>query len=501
MMDFLDPKKTRAATIRLITGYVLMAVALVLAAYVLFNLASGFGVQQGKVIQNGLVFVSTSPSGSSIYLNNQLRDEKSNSRLVLPAGTYTMKLAKSGYRDWQRALTVEGGSVERFDYPMLIPKELETKAISGYSSAPLLASQSPDRRWLLVQPASAQNGTFDVYDLRDPEKVLASKKTITVPAEVFGIAQQGQQTLQLEEWSRDNDHVLLRHTVDGQTEYVMISRTKPEESFNVTKKLQLNATSQVSLQDKKYDKYFVHDTAAGTLSTATFDEPALVAVLQNVISYKTYGQDVVLYATSDGAVEGKVAVKIYQDKQSYLVRQVTKDSQYLLDLTTYDSDWYAAIGTPGEGHVYIYKNPSQRVREDSKQPLVPVENLKLAGPNYVEFSANSQFLMAENGQDIAVFDAENERSYTYRIDKQLDQPQTHVTWMDGHRLTLVSGGLVTIFDYDGTNMQSLAAGNAAYLPVFDTAYRYQYSIAAAGTDKTATVSSLYGTALRTSDDL
>lgn len=500
MMDFLDPKKSRANTIRLIVGYVLMSIALILATYVLISLASGFGVKQGKVIQNGLVFISSSPASASIYLNGKLNDARSNARLILPAATYTLKITKEGYRDWQRALTVEGGSVEHFDYPLLIPKQLVPAAVSGYANPPAFATESPDRRWLLVQP-SGLTANFDVYDLRDPQKVLANKTSITVPSSVFGLPQEGAQTLELVDWSRDNDHILFRHIVADQVEYVVVSRTKPDESFNLTKKLALNATTEVSLLDKKYDRYFIHDTAAQTLTTATFGNTTPVPLLTGVLDYETYGQDVVVYATSVGSPTGKAEIMLYQDKQSYPIRQVTQDNDYLLDLTAYDSDWYIAAGTTNEDHVYIYKNPAERLKRDANLPLVPVENLKLDKPNYIEFSANSQYLLVENGQDIATYDAENERSYTYKIDKPIDAPQTHVTWMDGYHLAVISGAAVTIFDYDGTNVQTLSSASSGYLPFFDTSYRYLYSIAPAGTGDKATASSLYVTPLRNEQDL
>lgn len=502
MMDFLDPKKSRAATVRLLVGYFLMAIALILMTYVLLNLASGYGLKQGKIIQNGIVFISSNPSDASIYLNGQRHDERSNARLILPSGTYTMSLSKSGYRDWQRALTVEGGSVERFDYPLLIPKQLSANAISGYGAVPNLVTESPDRRWLIVQTAG-QMTNYDVYDLRDPEKILANKKTITMPAGVFGLPQTGgAQSLKLVEWSRDNDHLLMVHSVDNQSEYVVLSRSKPEESFNLTKKLQPNASTEVSLQDKKFDRYFLHDKAAQTLSTATFDDVTPKQLLTGVIAYKSYGQDVVVYASKTGAAEGKVGVRLYQDEQSYPIREVAQDAAYLLDLTTYDGDWYVAVGTPGEDHVYIYKNPIERLKRDNNLPLVPVENLKLAAPNYIEFSANSQYLLAESGQDIATYDAENERSYTYKIDKPIDAPQAHVTWMDGYHLAVVSGGAVTIFDYDGTNVQTLSSGLPGFLPFFDTSYKYQYAIAPAGAaDKSSGAHSLFQTPLRLEADL
>jgi hypothetical protein len=500
MMDFLDPKKARAKFIRLIIGYVLIAIALVLATTVLLYLANGFGVQQGKVIQNGLVFVSSNPSGAAIYLNDKQQDNQTNSRLVLPSGTYTMRLARDGYREWQRAVTVEGGSVDHFDYPLLIPSKLSSSLVSEYPAQPLLATQSPDRRWLLVQPSS-QALNFDVYDLRDPKEVKTRKTTITMPANILGLPQSENQTFKLAEWARNNTHVVLQHIVGDQMEYILLSRDKPEESVNLTRKLNLAAGDEISLQDKKFDRYFIHSASAQTLTTATLDNPTPVPLLNGVIAYKTYGADVVLYATGVGAPEGKVVVKQYQDGKSYIIRQIPKQNDYLLDISTYDSHWYSVVGSAAEDHVYVYKDAVDRLKNDANQAMAPVESMKLKTPNYIEFSANSQFIMTENGQDIATFDAENERSYNYRLDRPVDDPQQHVTWMDGYHLRFVSRGELTILDYDGSNVQTLVGGNPAYLPFFDTAYETAYSMTTLTTGEQAgKLTSLSATPLRTVQD-
>jgi hypothetical protein len=45
MMDFLDPKKSHAHTVRLIIGYVLIGIALILATVLLLDVASGFAAR------------------------------------------------------------------------------------------------------------------------------------------------------------------------------------------------------------------------------------------------------------------------------------------------------------------------------------------------------------------------------------------------------------------------------------------------------------------------
>ena len=69
----------------------------------------------------------------------------------MPSGIYHLKLQRDGYRDWQRTIEVEGGDVQHFDYPLLIPSKLTSKKLQTFATAPGLGTQSPDRRWLMVQ--------------------------------------------------------------------------------------------------------------------------------------------------------------------------------------------------------------------------------------------------------------------------------------------------------------------------------------------------------------
>lgn len=472
-MDFLDPKKNRSHQIRLMVGYVLMAIVVVLATTVLLYQAYGFGVKNGKVIQNGLVFVSSTPNPASIYMNGKLRGE-TNTRLLLEAGSYTMKLVREGYRDWQRAVTIGGGELERIGYPFLVPTSLVTNTLNAYTGKPAVEAQSPDRRWLLV----AQPGTvskFDVYDLKDPKKLAQNKTQITLPDNVLTAAT-GAQTLEVTEWSNDNQHVLLQHTYSaGKFEYIMLDRKEPAKSVNVTAKLSLAPTMRITLQDKKYDRYFVHNTADQSLGTATLEKPAVQPVLKDVLSYKTYGAATILYATAKDAAKGRTTITLHMDGTSYTLQAVSSASTYVLDISRYGGSWHTVFGSPADGRVYVYKDPVTVL--NSKRALVPESVLKVQGATRVSFSANSQFVAAEHGSTFAVYDIENDRSYTYSIDQTLDKPQPYAKWMDSERLQLVSGGKVYIFDYDGTNVQELVPGLPAYTPYFDTGYKYVYALA------------------------
>jgi hypothetical protein len=58
--------------------------------------------------------------------------------------------------------------------------------------------------------------------------------------------------------------------------------------------------------------------------------------------------------------------------------------------------------------------------------------------------------------------------------------------MDGHRLTLVNKGKVQVFDFDGTNRQTLTAALDGTDVLFDQAYQNYFSIGSASSKNTRT---------------
>ena len=106
----------------------------------------------------------------------------------------------------------------------------------------------------------------------------------------------------------------------------------------------------------------------------------------------------------------------------------------------------------------------------------PFRRLSLGKPSYVDFSDNTQFLLAESGQNFVVYDFENIAQHTYTSADPLDVPQTHATWMDGDRLTYTSGGQLVVVDYDNRNRQALVAANPAFVPAFAPDYSYLYAL-------------------------
>ena len=314
-MDFLDPKKQRRHAILLYTGYIFIGIAVVISTMVLLYQANGFGVNsKGQVVQKGLVFMSSQPNPAQVYLNDKLNESQTNSRLSLAAGEYNVRLTRDGYRDWQRTITVAGGDVQNYDYPFLFPSKLDSTSEANYATAPGVASQSRDRRWLVVQQGATT--TFNVYDLKEDKLAAAA---LALPSSIVSTAA-GAQTWEALQWANDNQHFLLKHTNGASVEFLLIDRENPAQSVNLNRTLDANPTA-LTLIDNKYDQYHLFD-GAGNLTRATLNEPTPVEVLKNVLNYKSFGTKQVLYATAQDAPAGKVNIMILDGDETYPIREV-----------------------------------------------------------------------------------------------------------------------------------------------------------------------------------
>ena len=489
-MDFLDPRKERRNRIALFTGYGLVALAITIASIVLLYQTDGYCVDgHGAVDRCGLVFLSTQPAGSSIYVDNKLMPNQTNSKLNLQSGTYAIRLSQAGYRDWQRSVTVAGGDVQRFDYPFLIPSTLKPAKVTDYAAMPSILSQSPNRRWLLsMETEDVQSGKFTVYDLRNAAKPLIAQSI--VPASLL-TAGDGPQSWKVVEWADDNRSVLLEHgfTAAGVAggEYVVFDRQTPDTSRNISRDLVLSPSEQVSFFNKQKTEFYVYNTESKALRAVAVDGSQLLAMpIEHVIAYKTYSDDTILYVTdtppSGKATAGLVSVVLQQSNRSLIVRQLpAQATRYDIDITRYSGDWYALVGADSEKGIHVYKNPFDQKLQNSRSFPVPSHFLRLANPTYVAFSATARMVVVQNGQNFTVHDFDTDQTFPYAMTLPLDKPQEHATWMDGNRLYYVSGGKAVLFDYDMQNIQTLQAASPEWPLFFSVDYKYVFQLAPGAT--------------------
>jgi hypothetical protein len=484
-MDYLNPKKRRAHHIRLFIGYGLMAIALGFGTLILVYASSGYGINRktGTIIKNGLVFVGAHPEGAKIYINGQDRGD-TDGRFVLEEGKYSFTLKRDGYRNWSHDVTVEGRSIERLVYPFIFPSRLLSTDVQLDAATPDMVTQSPDRHWIVSHQA-ANFSTFEVTDANTDDNATTA---IVLPSTIMA-ARPGEQKLEAVEWSTDNRHVLLKHVYATGVEFIVLDREVPAQSINITQLFSGTAYTQVAFRDKKPDQVYLQ-RADGLLQIADLGSKAIVTVAARVLSFSPYGNNTLLYITDVDAPGGKVLAKIRQDTTSYTVRTLPKSDIYLLNMAEFDGDQYVAIGTSAESRLYVYLNPLAKLKAQPPQ-LPPVKILlKIeSGAEFATFSTNARFVAVQGGSKFAVYDAETNRQFRYDQKIAVD-PGRKATWMDGHRLALVGNDAkLHIFDFDGTNHQTLVAAMPTFAPFFDRDYTALFTVSPSITvkDKTALV--------------
>jgi hypothetical protein len=475
-MDFLDPKRKKASRRRLLIGYVLMAVAIALATFILLLTAYGFDIDHktGSVIQNGIVYVDTQPDGANIYVDGKQHSDTTSARLNLREGQYTIKLTKQGYRDWQRTFFLDGGQIQRIVYPLLIPNTLTPADVKVYDVAPSLTTQSPDRHWILVQQPG-QTYAFDMYDGGDTE---TAPTTLTIPATILTEATSAA-SLKIVEWSNDNRHFLVDRTYgDGSKhEFLVIDRQTPEQSVSINTVLGISPT-KVSLRDKKADQiYFVEGTTNILRSGDTKSRTISAPLISGVLSYKSYSDNLILYATQENVEAGRTEFKIREDDKTYTLKTVPEGSVYLTDLSKYDGNWYYALGSNTDDAVYIYKNPLDILKGKNGGALTVASVLRVTNPQFVSFSANVQFVSVQSGKNLMTYDIETDRQFTLKLSQDIPLAQ-QIKWMDGNRFAYASGNQTYMVDFDGSNPQALVPGlGGLENPIFDRDYELLYTIA------------------------
>lgn len=471
MMEFLDPKKRRQHRQKLFVGYGLIAIALTMLTIIIYFAAYGYDVDRktGQVIQNGMIIVNAAPEQARISVNGQ--DEgTTDKRLSLPAGQYHVKLTRDGYRDWEKSVDLTGSAIEQLVYPFMFPSTLSTRSIQDYTARPSMMTQSPDRRWLVLQKPGDPTSAFQVIDLNDKENPA---KTVVFPD---GILTTGtNHSFSSVEWSTNNDDLLLKHVVDGKTEYVVFNHASPQESRNLTTLFENRPFTSARFRDRNPDLFYLYNASDKTLYSTDSDAKQYTLMAKDVLSFKSYQKDLIVYM-SPATDTNKADVHIIYKGVDKVVRQVLASPTYTQDVADFDGKLYIAVGASNDKAVYIMENPLDSFSKTSEPPE-SFRALALEGVTSLSFSTNARFVAAQAGDKFAVYDAETDRQYHYDIDLKVTS-KTVATWMDGHRLSIIpADGKARVFDFDGINMQTLNAGVADTQVYFNRDYDALFTLA------------------------
>lgn len=452
-MDYLDPKKKRAHVYRLYIGYFMLTVLVGIATLLLAYIANGYYIDDGKVIQNGLIYVDSKPSGANVYLNGEQQRGTTDSRLVVPAGTYDIGINKPGYRNWTRELKLEGGSLRRITYPRLVPEQLETNSALSFRANPQFISQSIDKRWLL---ASFSSNPLELA-LVDLDPASPTSTPLQIPEDIVDEPEEG--VVEVVEWAQDNRFVLVKHTVDKKITYILIDRENPDESINLNERF--NDTKRVfdiELQDRRNNQFTVYNRSQKSIFNASLNDGVnSVAVLTKVEDYTVFSQDWILYITEGEEDDGLVEARFQRGDKNILLKELVEADEYLLELARLGNAPIMGIASTEEDRAVVYNDPENYLQQ-SEEARIPVATtvLRVKDPIDMHISSDSSVIMAYGPENFASHEFEADRSYNFMTDLKLDSDQ-EIRWLDGQHFTFSADGMQYMMDFDGSNMYDLVS--------------------------------------------
>ena len=274
---------------------------------------------------------------------------------------------------------------------------------------------------------------------------------------------------------------MVKYSFDGGYDYLIIDREKPAESQSVSQVFG-KLFSKVTLRDKDANQLYLYDAAGGVLSSGKISDKTIIPVATDVISFWPYKNDAVLYATNIGATAERSIIKLKNGPATYTIRDLSRATSFLLKIAEFDGAEYLVAGSPVDGKVYVYKNAVGLLKNGPQKVVLPSLVMRLDNAEYLSFSSNTRFIAIQAGSKFNVYDLETKQQYKYDTGLPLASRQ-EATWMDGHRLMLVSDGKMHVFDHDGINKQSLVATNASFVPMFDRDYNQLFTVSPLLADK------------------
>lgn len=466
-MDFLDSKKKKQHRAQLFFGYSLMAVLLGMSTILIVMLTSGYDLDRstGVIIQNGLAIVDSHPVAADIFVNGEQKG-RTKQRLIIPEGSYNIELREKGYRTWRHKVTLEGSRIEQLVYPFMFPDNLQSKTLNSQASLPAMVSQSPDRRWLVSQSV-LKLGAFELVDLADKQHL---RTELVLPTDTYTPAP-GDHAFREVEWASDNTNLLLEHSWATGVEYILLNRGSPFQSLNISKLFPEQTGFKISLRNKKTDQFYLYNPATKSLMSGEGNTKTVIALLAHAVQFKSYKDNVILYVNENKEVH------LLQKDKDYLIRSLPEAPSYLLDFAEFNDKSYLVAGSTADGKTYVYEDPLKSLNRVPARAPQPLRVLIVDKPEYVSFSAIARFVVVQGGSRFAVFDAETGRQFRYDTGLVLEKTQK-ASWMDGHRLSLVSNtSKITVFDFDGMNVQTLVGSVPASQAYFNRDFDAMFSFA------------------------
>jgi len=475
---FKRPTKKQLLIRRIITYTVMiLAVIVIVAGTILFILGYRLDGDKGRLEQGALVQFDSQPNNADVAIDGKSIKANTPSKQTVVAGVHQFAVTKNGYEPWAKTLNVKAGTLEWLDYLLLVPKKLPTESVASYPSI-YGEKASPDYKWLMVQQ-KAETPSFQLVDLRSQQ---VKSSTIAIPEALYTDAttEGVTHTFAMESWDEDGRYVIVKHTYNDKSEYIVVDTQDVATSVNVSTLL------SISLSELKFSGTSgsaLYGLTDGTirkldLSNATISR----GLVSNVKDFNLFDNTIVTYTGTDPANPAQQVAGIYREGDELPhVLQTVNDLTTPLSIaaTQYHSDDFIAISAGLK--VTVLKGRYPASTDMTNTSLKKYADLKAsANVDTTQFSEDGDHLVVQSGLNFISYEVEYMRQTDATVATTETTPHT-LKWLNDAYLWAVYDGHLSIREFDGTNVHVIMPMEPGFDATLSQNGKYLYGIAKNGT--------------------
>lgn len=453
-----------------IYSFMTLVVTVIVAMLMLVVLGYQFNKKDGRIEQGALLQFESTPTGAAVTLDQTPFSALTNTKTTVDRGSHFVQYNLSGYRTWQKTISVSAGQIGWLSYARLIPTTVTPQTLQQYTALSGALAAPSNKYMLLHQAADAAD-----FVLANIQNDTVQYSTLALPASAYTAPSAGQtQTFTLQSWSKDDQAVLILHTYDdGKTEWLVLDRDSPEKSINLSTNYGVNP-STVQFAGTGSKLLFVRTDNA--VRRINLDEETLSRPLAtNIDTFTAYDDKTIVYSTvADSKNQRTVAYAALDIDNPVTLATYPADGQPLLAaMTNYFSQRYVAI----------VHGQSLKILAGSLPTATDAGSLKKfatqtisAAPTALKPSANSRLFVAELPAGFATYDLELKKydETAWAAQPQVPRP---INWLDSFMLWSDYGGQLRFYEFDGANQQNIMPVAEGYAASLSPNGKYIYGVA------------------------
>lgn len=440
--------KKHMETVRLLITETIMVIVIIVTAIILTFVAMGYNLDKnGELGQSGLVQLRSFPSGASITIDGDTIIPRTTASRMLSAGDHTIKLTKDGYDSWEKTITSESGRLLKLEYMRLFYQNRTPEVMREFDGELLFFAPTPNRDFaMLIQKNSSK---WNYLDLRGDDAVSTE---IDLTELLTGL------DVKTVTWNENSDKLLVRAERKNETEWLLINAKNAKESVNLSKEFAMNFT-EIRFMTDSGDKLIALEN--GNLRTIEMGGKTVSQVLASTVKKYDYVGENIVY------LDAKQQLGFISGTNTTIAKEFDANSLVNVVISDYIGDKYLTITENDKITIYRGDFPNgERGINDMEKVL---EETISFTPSLLEIRGNNELIIARDGKQIAVFDAEARKLHQFELDTEAP------FLVDGYMIGEIVDGKLIVMDFDGTNKRTIADANSNALITRNDKWLYYFT--------------------------